>query len=263
MGIGYFFASSVGYILLRASDYIDEPLFFPYAFVACVNGVVWTIASVSILASIDRIGLAKSNQWKSLQGPIGALLMLIFFSEFVTAKAIYIVLAIVFITLAAIMFSTRERDNSSIDKLGIVYSLVSALFFGISAVLWKFLTNTGTFFAQQIYQSLFVVISAAVYTLYRHRTLKFVEQKQKAKREIVLPLVGGMIFFGNASFNLLANRYIEASIAFMLHQLNAIWLLLFGVFLFREIDFRKYWIRLVIGLVLSIIGVLLLILAKA
>jgi glucose uptake protein GlcU len=260
MGIGYFLASATGFVLLKTLNYIDEPLFFPHAYVACINGIVWTIASVAVLSSIDRIGLAKSNQWKSLQGPIGAFLMLMFFSEFLTAKVVYIILAILFISLAAIMFSTRAKDNSSIDKLGIVYALISAVFFGISAALWKFLTNEGTYFAQQIYQSLFVTITAAIYILFKYKTFKI--DTPKVKREIALPLVGGIIFFGNASFNLLANRYIEASIAFMLHQLNAIWLLLFGVFVFREIDFKKHWVRLVAGLILSVIGVLMLIMAK-
>jgi hypothetical protein len=38
---------------------------------------------------------------------------------------------------------------------------------------------------------------------------------------------------------------------------------LLGVFAFKEIDFRKHWLRLMIGLVFSMIGLLMLILAKA
>jgi glucose uptake protein GlcU len=102
-------------VLLKIFNFIDEPLFFPHAIIAFINGVVWTIASVSVLNSIDRIGLAKSNQWKSLQGPIGALLMMTFLSEFLTTKVAFIILAVVFITLAAMMFSTRENDAAHVD----------------------------------------------------------------------------------------------------------------------------------------------------
>ena len=260
MGAGFFLVSSVGFAVLKALDCINEPLFFPHAYIACINGIVWTIASVCVLISIDRIGLAKSNQWKSLQGPIGAFLILIFFSEFLTANAVFIILAMVFMTLAAMMFSTREKNDALVDKSGIVYALIAAFFYGISALLWKFLTNEGVFFAQQVYQSLFVFISAVVFVLIKYKSLKI--EATGIKREITLPLVGGALFFGNASFYLLANNYIEASIAFMLHQLNAVWLLLFGVFMFKEIDYKKYWLRLVIGLIFSGVSVFMLILAK-
>jgi drug/metabolite transporter (DMT)-like permease len=75
-------------------------------------------------------------------------------------------------------------------------------------------------------------------------------------------LAGGVLFFGNMSFSVLAYKYLEGSIVSMLHQLNAVWLFLFGVFVFKEIDFKKYWLRLVVGLVFSIIGLLMLILAR-
>ena len=260
MGAGYFAASVIGYAVLAGFHVIDEPILFPHAAIACINGVIWMIASVSVLISIDQIGLAKSNQWKGLQGPIGSILMLVFFSEFRSAKLIYMLLAIVLITLAALMFSTRDHHNVPVQKTGIVYALVSAVFFGISAALWKLLTDEGAYFNQQIYQSLFITLSAVLYTRLKYGTLKL--DTRHKKREIILPIIGGLLFFGNASFNLLANRYIEASIAFMLHQLNTIWLFLFGVFVFHEINFKKHWIRLLTGLMLSAIGVFMLVLAK-
>jgi glucose uptake protein GlcU len=261
MGIGYFIASATGFAMLETFHVIDEPLFFPHAILACVNGIIWTIASVCILSSIDRIGLAKSNQWKSLQGPLGAFLMMTFLSEFLTTKVIYIIVAIVLITLAAMLFSTREKDSVPVDKLGIVNALTAAVFYAIYALLSKFLTNEGAVFSQQVYNSIFVILSAAVYMLIKNKSLTITALK--TKKEIILPLAGGVLFFGNASFCVLAYRYLEGSIVFMLHQLNAIWLFLFGVFVFKEIDFRKHWLRLVIGLAFSMAGLLMLVLAKA
>ena len=260
MGVGYFVISVMGFVLFKALRCIDEPLFFPHALIACLNGIVWTIASVSVLSSIDRIGLAKSNQWKSLQGPIGAFLMMTLLSEFLSTKVFFILLAIVFITLAAMLFSTREKDNAPVDKLGIAYALIAAVFYGISSLLSKYLTNEGTLFAQQIYKALFVVISAAAYILFKDKSL--ILNAPKTKKEILLPLLGGVLFFGNASFSVLAYCHLEGSIVFMLHQLNAIWLFLIGVFAFKEINYKKHWLRLVIGLTFSVLGLLMLILAK-
>jgi uncharacterized membrane protein len=66
-----------------------------------------------------------------------------------------------------------------------LYALIAALFYGISALLGKFLTNEGTLFAQQIYQSLFVFISAAAYMLIKYKN--YMVSTSKIKKEIVLP----------------------------------------------------------------------------
>jgi uncharacterized membrane protein len=186
--------------------------------------------------------------------------MMTFLAEFLTTKVFLILLAIVFLTLAAMLFSTREKNNAPVDKLGIVYALIAAVFYGISSYLSKCLTNAGTLFAQQIYKSLFVLLTAAAFVLLKDKSFKL--NAPKTKKEFVLPLLGGVLFFGNSSFYLLAYCHMEGSIVMMLHQLNAVWLFLLGVFVFKEIDFKQHWLRLIIGLVLSVFGLLSLILAK-
>jgi len=262
MGGGYFSASLAGYIILKMTGFITEPLILPFfhTILSCLNGVLWLVASVSVLISIDKIGLAKSNQWKSLQGPVGAFLILTLLSEFLVVNLVYLILAIILITLAAVMFTTRDSDSCKPNKAGIFYALIAALFFGIYAFIKKILTDEGILFTQQIYTAIFVVVSAAIYFLIKNRNDSI--DIQKSKREIFLPLMGGLLFFLNASFNILSYKFIEGSIASMLHQLNAVWLLLLGVFVFKEIDYRKYWVRLVVGLSFSVIGVVMLLLAR-
>lgn len=46
MGIGYFAVSIIRLALLKALKCIDEPLFFPYIIVACINGIVWTVVNL-------------------------------------------------------------------------------------------------------------------------------------------------------------------------------------------------------------------------
>ena len=75
-------------------------------------------------------------------------------------------------------------------------------------------------------------------------------------------MIGGVLFFCNSSFLVLAYSYLEGCVVLMLHQLNAIWLFLLGVFVFKEIDFKKHWLRLIVGLVFSAVGLFMLVLAK-
>ena len=75
--------------------------------------------------------------------------------------------------------------------LGYIFTIVSSILYAISTLLWKFLTNGGIYFAQQVFQSLFVFISAAVYVLIKYKSLRIEATRKKA--EIVLPLVGGVV----------------------------------------------------------------------
>jgi len=84
----------------------------------------------------------------------------------------------------------------------------------------------------------------------------------KIKKEIILPLIGGILYFGNASFNVMAYRYIEGSIVSMLHQLNAVWLFLLGVFIFKEINWRQHRKQLLLGIIFAILGIIALLYAQ-
>ena len=68
---------------------IEENLLNPHLLFACFGGIVYTIASTFVLSSIDKIGLAKANQWKSLQGPIGTFLILVLLSEVKNTKVLF------------------------------------------------------------------------------------------------------------------------------------------------------------------------------
>jgi threonine/homoserine efflux transporter RhtA len=55
--------------------------------------------------------------------------MLIFLSEFLTTNVIFIVLAILFIFISAVLFTIKNNKEVTIDKIGIIYAIIAALFF--------------------------------------------------------------------------------------------------------------------------------------
>jgi len=63
-------------------------------------------------------------------------------------------------------------------------------------------------------------------------------------------------------FSTLAYKYILDSIAFTIVQLNAVWTVLVGILIFKEIDFKKNWARILTGIVFAITGVIMLLFAQ-
>ena len=223
-------------------------------------GVLRAFASVLFLTAIDKLGLSRSNQWKNLQGPIGALLMLTFLSEFLTTNFIFIILAILFIFTSAILFTIRNEKEVVMDKTGIIYAIISALFFGTNAFIQKYVNNQGFIFAQQVYFSLFVFLSACGFLWIKKKPLH--ELKNFCKRDNLLAIAGGCIYFFAAIFNTFSYSLIPGSISFTIVQLNAVWTVLVGVFIFKEINRKQHRKQLLLGILFAILGVIALLYAQ-
>ncbi len=261
MGLGFFIISIIMYIINKILVYNpQETLLNPILLLSGLGGILWLIGSIFFLTAIDKIGLSRSNQWKNLQGPIGAILILIFLSEFMQTKVIFIVLAILFILISAMLFTVKNQDEKVIDKKGIIYAILSALFFGINALIQKYATNHGLVYSQQVYFSGLVFLSALIYIFIKEKNIKVLSDINR--KDNVLGIVGGCIYFFASFFSTLAYQYIPGSIAFTIVQLNAVWTVLVGILIFKEVNFKENWKRILLGIFLAVMGVMMLLLAQ-
>lgn len=261
MGLGFFIVSLIMFCLNKTLYYNPkETLLNPILLLSGFGGALWLLGSVFFLTAIDKIGLSRSNQWKNLQGPIGAILTLTFLSEFMQIIIIYIILAIVSILMSAMLFTIRNDKEKIVDKKGIIYAILSAIFFGINALIQKYATNNGLIYSQQVYFSGLVFVSSIIYLLITEKNINAL--KNIKKRDNILGIIGGCTYFFASFFSTLAYKYIPGSIAFTIVQLNAVWTVLVGIIIFKEIDFKKHWLRILLGILLAIIGVIMLLLAQ-
>ena len=261
MGLGFFIVSLIMFYINKILVYNpNETLLNPILVLSGIGGALWLLGSVFFLTAIDKIGLSRANQWKNLQGPIGAILTLTFLSEFMQTKINYIILAIISILISAMLFTIRNSKERIVDKKGIIYAILSALFFGTNALIQKYVTNNGLVYSQQVYFSGLVFISSIVYILVIEKNINIL--KKINKKDNVLGIIGGCIYFFASFFSTLAYKYIPGSIAFTIVQLNAVWTVLVGTIIFKEINFKKHWLRIILGILLAIIGVIMLLLAQ-
>lgn len=261
MGLGFFIVSIIMFIINKITvNNSLENLANPILLLSALGGILWLIGSVFFLSAIDKIGLSRSNQWKNLQGPVGAILTLTFLSEFMQTKVVYIILAVIFILLSAMLFTIRKREEQILDKKGIIWAILSAIFFGINALIQKFATNNGLIYAQQVYFSASVFISALVYIGFKEKSI--IVMKDIKSKQNILGIIGGITYYFASFFSTLAYKYIPGSIAFTIVQLNAVWTVLVGILMFKEINFKKNWLRILTGMVFAIIGVIMLLFAQ-
>ena len=252
MGISSFVLSIVFYLFFG----INEELFSKWLVVSFLGGVIWFCASALFFYCVDKMGVARASEFKSLQGPIGSILILTILNEFVSLNIYLLLIAIVFIFMAALLLVVNEGEKKKITYINISLAIVSALLYGISGFIRKVVTLEGFVYSQQIYTSLGIMLSALIYTIIKDKKL-YVNKSNI--RNYLLASLSGVSHYLASFFMLLSYKYLEGSIAFVVIQLNCIWTVIIGVFLFKEIDYKKYYKRLLLGLLFALMGMTLLV----
>ncbi|MBA4320551.1 MAG: hypothetical protein C0412_19305 [Flavobacterium sp.] len=260
MGSGFLFGSIILYFISFFALNNPETFVIKNLIYSALAGILWAFGLIFLLSSIDRIGLARSNQWKNLQGPIGVILSLIILSEFLHTNALFAVLAGFSIFVSAIFLNIKHADGKKIEPKGILLAVLSAFMFGSVTVLNKFVTNNSGIYTQLVIWSFFTFATIAVYVSSK-KSLRN-ELFLTAKKDIKLGFVGGLLYSLAGFLMLQSFSHIPASISFTIIQLNALWVITIGIVFFKEIDYNKNKWRILGGLLFAVIGIFLLFYAK-
>lgn len=259
MGTG-FFASSVILYLFQPVLGFDETINLHLLW-SVVAGVVWAAGFVAFVKSIDAVGFARSNQWKNLQGPVGVILSLIILGEYAQTKPLFALLAGIAVFLSAIAFTiSGSKEEAKANLNGIYLATISGVAFGVVTVINKHVVDTVGVYSQQVVWSATIALSLLIYVALQKGMLKKLQHIDS--RNLLLGLGAGVLYLGASFFMLQSYRYIPASIGFTIIQLNTIWTVGIGIFLFKEIEARKYISRISVGFLFAILGILLLAFAR-
>ncbi len=258
MSLGFFIGTVAVYFIFplqHSSEKVTSTLWW-----SIVAGIIWATSFISFVKSIDYLGLSRSNQWKNLQGPVGVLLALLMLGESTQANPFYAIIAAVFIFLSALAFTiSNGKDHIAEENKGVLLALLSGLGFGTVAVIQKYVTTSTGVYTQQVVWSGTIFISLLAYLFFKKNIAVIV---QKSRKDILLAFLGGFVYLGASYFQLFSYEYIAASIGFTLIQMNALWTILIGIFIFKEINLKIHGRRVVIGLLCAVVGTLVLSMAK-
>jgi len=257
VGVAYFIGSvAVCSVVWGLGLREQENLLSPWHLLTALRGIIWVCGIASFNIAIDKIGLTRFNQWKNFQGPIGTLLMLVFLNEIVGSKVIWLLFGMTAMFVSAVLFTIKsDNEDKQINTSGILFSLFAAVCFGVTAFINKIITNQGFIYSQLLYHSLSVVVSAAII---------FVIQKRKPKeilrfsQENWLPVISGAMFLTATILSIFSYTMIAGSISWSITQLNAVWTILIGIFVFKEVSFKKHWLRIITGFIFAITAIVFL-----
>ncbi|NTW89776.1 MAG: hypothetical protein HGB37_02610 [Candidatus Moranbacteria bacterium] len=259
MSVGFFLGSLAMYLaqyLLGFHEVWSFALLW-----AALAGVIWAAGFVTFIRSIDAVGLARSNQWKNLQGPVGVILSLVMLGEYAKADPFFAVLAGLAVFVSAAFFSVSDsKEEARRNVRGICMAAASGVAFGSVAVINKYVTTNVGVYSQQVVWSFAMLSSLSAYVFFHKSLSKGI--KEVDRRNVSLGLVAGLLYLGASYFMLESYKYIPASIGFTIIQLNAIWTISIGLFVFKEIDIRKHYVKISLGFLFSLVGIALLVFAR-
>lgn len=257
------FSFTIGSILLYVLQITignNEGLYDPDLWYAVLAGILWATALVLLVKSIDIIGIARSNQWKNLQGPVGVILALIILGEATSVNPWFAVLSGFAIFGSAVIFNiSSDKHNKEANRRAIILAALSGVLFGTVSLINKHVTDSAGVYSQQVIWSISILLSLVTYQLV---TNQWSGNLLKHGRDTFFGLSSGVLYLGASAFMLLSFERMEASIAFTIIQMNFIIVVLLGIFVFKEFSFKGNQIRILFGLIFATVGVILLSLAR-
>ena len=263
LGIAYLIGSLIFVIVaVYIFGFIEKENIFDFSvhWASIARALVWTMGMVTFNIAIDKIGLFKFNQWKNIQGPIGSILMLtLLVNDVVSDKVIWVILGMIVMLVSATLFTIKQDgDDKKTTKTGILLALFAGVCFGIGAYFNKWVSIQGYIYCQMLYHSFFIVLFAATFYMFQAKRPKDIF---KVEKRVFLPAITGLLFMTATILNIFSYRWISGSISFSITQLNVFWTMLIGIVLFKEISFKKHWLRISTGVVLAIEAIILLLFA--
>jgi len=254
MSLGFFAGSLVLYLLqplLQFQETISPALLW-----SLLAGLIWAMSFLLLIYSIDQIGLSRSNQWKNLQGPVGVILSLVILAEYSTTNAFFAVLAGVAIFVSALFFSATTPETGKANSRGILLAILAGVGFGIVTVINKYVTDNVGVYLQQVVWSFGIVLALVVYAFFKNNLPTV--RTEITSREVALGILAGLLYLGASFFMLQSYKYIDASVGFTIIQLNALWTIAIGIFIFNEVDLKQHRSKVWWGILFAIVGVTLL-----
>lgn len=260
MSLGFVIISIIAYLISLLNQNNNEAFFSPVLLLIVLRGISWFVASYLYLISIDKIGMSRSSQYKNLKGPIGVFLTLTFLSEFKVTNVFLVTLA-AFLTFISALLFTIKKDNIKVNKLGVIYASASSILLGVNALIQKYVTNCGFVYVQTLYQSITIMITSYFYVLFTDKNIKNLHNL--TIKDKILSFVGGLGYYFATFLNTLSYKYLPASIAFTIVNMSGIWSVLIGILLFKEINLKENYKRIILGIFFSIIAIFALLYGKS
>jgi glucose uptake protein GlcU len=226
-------------------------------------GVGWALGTTFFSAAIRRIGLSLATPIKNTTAVLGTLVGLVVLQEWRTTDPQLSALGSLLIVAAAILIGYTGDADVPLKQTwkGILYALAAALAYASYLVPLKRALATIGYWAFTPWMALGITVTATVVLLAQPGGLRSLNAW--SLRSHSLSLLGGLAWV-TAFLCLAASINLSGlAIAWPLSNLNTLPAVALGLLVFREVDMRKQWPKLLIGLGAALVGTVLLGMARS
>jgi glucose uptake protein len=249
----FVFFLSVGVLVFGTLTSLTAGFALSFSNIGIATGMVWTVASISSMFAIRKLGLGKAAAtWMSISVLVSFLCGILLLSEQLNLLIIGVTGIILMISGVACVSLSRDGDSK---KSGFALTLVSGLIFGVHLVPMRmagitpsemlFPMSLGIFFGSSM-------ALAARMAYGKYERMKFENGG----------LFSGIIWSVANFFSLMAIANVGLSIGFPLSQMSLLVATIWGVFYFREAKGKSQKIRILAGALLMLFGVFALAFSK-
>jgi len=254
IGVGYFITSVIFVVILSIFNKLNEPIFSIYVLFSILDGVLWVLASACFLNCIDTLGLTRASTFKNLQGPISALLFLFVLNEYKNINILFIFFALILIFLSQILFNFNENKQSRLNTKGILFGLLASVFFSLNALVRKITAIHNIIYIGNIYASFTIVVISFIILIIKNKVNKNLIEFKTNK----YGLLSGVFYFFASTLMVVSFKFISGAITSSLTKLSGLITVFIGIVFFKEINFKKHYIRIVLGAFCIILAVVVL-----
>ena len=254
IGIGYFLTSIIFVVILVLTNNFHEEIFSVYALYSVLDGILWVLASICFLKCIDTLGITRASTFKNLQGPISAILFLFILSEYKSLNVGLIFIALILIFISQFLFNFNSNSEQKLSVKGMIYGILASIFFSFNALVRKVCALHNLVYIGQVYASLTIVILSFIILLFKNKINKKVFTDKQNK----YGYLSGIFYFFASMFMVLSYSYISGTITSTITKLSGLITIFIGIVFFKEIDFKKHYVRILLGSLSIILAVAIL-----
>ena len=261
--VGLTFGAAVGniiYWLFSGGDFALRPL----AILPFLAGINWSAGTFAYAAGTHRVGIAKATGIKNTQLVWTTFGGFILFGEAATTSIPWAFAGAALILLTAIVLANIQHNEESIPRAtlkGYMLPVISSVLYGANGLTIKFLGTKGLAVPQTCMSiGIGAFVGGLCFYAINNKKLNFLSRAPLSQH--LLSVIGGIIWAAALVTMTLSIKYVGVAVAWALLNLSIVVTVLYGTFFLKELDIRKRWGSITVGLVLGCLGLLCLYLSK-
>lgn len=229
-----------------------------------VPGLTWAAGTYAYAFGTQRVGLAKATGIKNTQVVVTTIAGFLLFKEGSATEPVSATIGAGLVVATAVFLSQIEHSEAAVPHAslkGYLVPVISSFLYGVNGIFMTWVTASDVPLPLANFGIGVGALLGGV-ILYAATGKRLGDLVNYRLADHALAVLGGLIWAAGLVTMLLSIKYAGLAVAWSLMNLSVVVSVLYGVVVFKEIDLRRRWGQVAVGLLLACLGVAALYLSK-